>query len=409
MALGSLGVYFFLFIGLYFEVFLLLSFFEKRPAKKTAARPARYPSVAVIIPCWNEEKTIASTIRSLLALDYPKKKLSVIVVNDGSTDGTLAAARRFEKNPQVQVLTKENGGKHTALNLGIANTDAELIGCLDADSFVTEDALIETVKAFEENPNTMAVIPAMKVHRPRRPLELMQAVEYTFGIFIKRMLGNLGAISVLPGPFSIYRREVFDKVGAFRRAHQTEDMEMAFRLHTHGLHIENAHNAVVYTKVPKTVRALVKQRTRWSQGFLQNSQDYRHMILNRRFGYFGNLVLPFGLVAFVGALYTAGYLLWRLSSALVTHYLDMRATHIPFHFSAPHLDWFYFNTSVIVFLSIAMLASTLFTIMVGRRIAGASFGPWSLLAYFTLYGLVAPLWLARAMWGTLRAQESAWR
>src|SRR6185503_16128899 len=104
--------------------------------------------------------------------------------------------------------------------------------------------------------------------------------EYTFGVFTKKVFDNLGAISVLPGPFSLYKREVFAKAGMFRHAHNTEDMEMAFRMHQHGLRIENAHTAVVYTNVPKTVWSLVKQRTRWSQGFLENSKDYRHMYFN---------------------------------------------------------------------------------------------------------------------------------
>ena len=85
-------------------------------------------------------------------------------------------------------------------------------------------------------------------------LETMQAVEYTFGIFYKKMFDNLAALNVLPGPFSIYRREVFKKIGVFRHAHNTEDMEIAFRMHANGLKIVNAHTAFVYTTVPKTVR-----------------------------------------------------------------------------------------------------------------------------------------------------------
>jgi cellulose synthase/poly-beta-1,6-N-acetylglucosamine synthase-like glycosyltransferase len=90
---------------------------------------------------------------------------------------------------------------------------AELVGCLDADSFVARDALAEMVKAFESDPESTLAITPMKVNQPRNLLELMQAVEYTFGIFYKKMFDNLSAISVLPGPFSIYRREIFDKIG----------------------------------------------------------------------------------------------------------------------------------------------------------------------------------------------------
>lgn len=406
---ASIGAYFFLFLGLYFEVFLLISFFEKRPPGKTAVRPKRYPSVAIIVPCWNEEKTVAGTIKSLLALDYPKTRLSIIVVDDGSTDGTLKAAKRFAKNPQVKIFSKPNGGKYTALNFGIEHADADIIGCLDADSFVMPDALLESIKKFEEHPDTMAVVPAMKVNRPRNLLELMQAVEYTFGVFVKKVFDNLSAISVLPGPFSLYKREVFRIAGLFRHAHNTEDMEMAFRMHAHNLRIENAHTAIVYTNVPRTVRALVKQRTRWSQGYLENSKDYRHMYFNPRYGNFGMLVLPFGLSMFAGALYLAAYLIYSGMKAIADRVTTWWVTRIPPHMPHFQFDWFYINTSMLTFLTLMTLSITLIAILLGRRVAGANFGMISLVCYFAIYGFIAPVWLARAAWASARSRQSSWR
>jgi cellulose synthase/poly-beta-1,6-N-acetylglucosamine synthase-like glycosyltransferase len=412
MTAGVYGVYLFLFLGLYFEVFLLITFFEKAPPQKTARRPKRYPSVSIIVPVWNEEKTLAGTIESLLAMEYPKDKLNIIIVNDGSTDNTVAVASQFADNPQVEILSKENGGKYTALNLGVERTQAELVGCLDADSFVMPDSLSEAVKKFEDNPEAYAVVPAMKVWKPRRPLELMQAVEYTFGIFYKKMFDNLAAISVLPGPFSIYRRDVFRIAGPFRHAHQTEDMEMAFRMHHFHLPIVNAHTAIVYTKVPRTLRALLKQRTRWSRGFLENSRDYKYMYFNPGFGYFGMLVLPFSLTMFFGALYMVAYLLSKVALSAI-HRIEMSWTsRVPlahtWHF-AWHLDWFYINTSMLSFLILITAGMTLIAILIGRRIAGADFGIGSILAYFALYGFVAPLWLARAAYGAITAKQSTWR
>ncbi len=409
MDIGASGVYFFLFLALYFEVFLLISFFEKQPSKKTDARPSRYPTVSLIVPCYNEEKTLAATVESLLALDYPKEKLSVIIVDDGSTDGTPKIASLYANHPQVTSMRKENGGKYTALNMGIEATHAELVGCLDADSFVAPDALIEAVKKFEEHPDTSAVIPAMKVHGPRNMLELMQAVEYTFGIFVKKMFDNLATIYVIPGPFSIYRREVFKVAGMFRHAHNTEDMEMAFRMHEHGLRIRNAHTAFVYTTVPSSVRALVRQRTRWSQGFLQNSMDYKHMFFNSRFGHFGVMVLPVVTAAFVGALYMTAYALYTTISWAGGRVLDHYATQVPPTLALPRLSWFYVDTSTMTLLIILVMSMTLTAILLGRRIAGANFGIGSLLSYFLLYGFIAPLWLAKAFAGAALSKQSTWR
>ena len=410
MDIGALGIYMCLFLALYFEVFLLISFFEKRPNRKSGELPKRFPTVTVIIPCWNKACTLGGTVESLLALDYPKDKLSVLIIDDGSTDGTLAAARAFEEYSQVRILHKENeGSKYAALNFGLEHSKSELVGCLDADSFVAPDALLEAVKKFEREPGIMAVAPAMKVNRPRNMLELMQAVEYTFGVFYKKMFDNLGAISVLPGPFSIYRRELFERIGPFRKAHHTEDMEIAFRMHAYGLKLANVHTAMVYTNVPRTLRSLVRQRTRWSRGFLENSRDYSYMYLNKKYGNFGMLVLPFGLTAFFAGIYTAGYFLYRAAELLLRRVADLSVTGIPLHLPAYHrLEWFYFNTSMMTVLIVTTLGMTLGAILLGQRIAYTRLSVTSLFSYFALFGFVAPLWLARAVWDALMASERGW-
>lgn len=410
MDIGAIGVYCSIFLALYLEVFLLITFFERRPAQKSATLPKRYPSVAILVPCWNKAATLGGTVESLLAMEYPKDKLSVIIIDDGSTDGTFAAAQTFAHNPQVKIFQKENeGSKYSALNFGITHSDSELVGCLDADSFVEKDALIEMVKKFEEDEQIYAVAPSMKVNKPRNLLEFMQATEYTFGIFYKKMFDNLAAISVLPGPFSIYRRSLFAKVGMFRKAHHTEDMEMAFRMHAHGFKIVNAHTAIVHTNVPTTVGALVRQRTRWSRGFLENSKDYSYMYLNTKFGNFGMLVLPIGLAGFLLALFVAGYMVYKIAHFLAVQLLDFFATGIPVH--APTqltLEWYYLNTSVMTFVIVAVLGMTLVAIAIGSRIAETKLGLKSYLSYFMLFGLVAPLWLARAAYDTITNSERGW-
>jgi len=410
MDIGAIGVYCSIFLALYLEVFLLISFIERRPSGKTTALPKRYPSVAILVPCWNKAATLSATVESLLALDYPADKLSVIIIDDGSVDGTFAAAQKFAHHPQVKIFQKENeGSKYSALNFGLAHSDSELVGCLDADSFVEHDALLEVVKKFEEEPDTYAVAPSMKVNKPHNLLELMQAAEYTFGIFYKKMFDNLSAISVLPGPFSIYRRSLFDIVGPFRKAHHTEDMEMAFRMHSQGLKIANAHTAIVRTNVPSTLGALVRQRTRWSRGFLENSRDYSYMYLNKKFGNFGMLILPIGLMGFMLGLYVAGYMLFKIMHFVVEHTLDFFSTGVPVH-APTHLDltWYYLDTSVMTFIIVAVLSMTLLAIAIGSRIAETKLTLKSYVSYFILFGLVAPLWLARAAYDTVTSSERGW-
>src|SRR3989344_5346309 len=196
--------YVLLFIALYFEVFLLISYFEKRTEnRKPMQLPKTLPSVSIIVPVWNEENTVLKTIFSILKLDYPREKLSVFIVDDGSTDNTWNVVQRFKRNKQVTLLQKENGGKYTALNHALRYCTSELVGCLDADSFVHPQALLRIVAKFKEG-NYMAITPSMKVYEPKGLIQILQKVEYVWGVLFRNILSHVGAVYVSPGPFSIF-------------------------------------------------------------------------------------------------------------------------------------------------------------------------------------------------------------
>src|SRR3989344_6596464 len=240
-AIDEIITYGLLFTALYFEVFLLITYFElKEGAKllsgKTNLSPARLPSVSVIVPVWNEEQTVLKTIYSLLKLDYPRHLLSIFVVDDGSTDKTWNVVQRFGRNNQITLLQKPNGGKHTAVNFALEKIGSELVGCLDADSFVHPHALKLMIPHFD-NLNIMAVTPAMKVHNANGVIQLMQKVEYGWAILLRQIFSHLNAQYVIPGPFSILRMKVFRQIGFYKQAYNTEDMEMALRMQANGYKI----------------------------------------------------------------------------------------------------------------------------------------------------------------------------
>jgi cellulose synthase/poly-beta-1,6-N-acetylglucosamine synthase-like glycosyltransferase len=250
--------YVFLFASLNFEVFLLITYFENRldiEKKNDLTLPGlkKYPSVTIIVPCWNEETTVSKTVYSLLNLDYPKNKLKIMVVDDGSTDRTWQVVQKFKNNPQIELYTKKNGGKYTALNYGLSKTKTDLVGCLDADSFVDKDALREIVTCFQDK-EIMAVAPSIKLWKPKTVLELIQKIEYGFGIFTRKMYHYMQAVYITPGPFSIFRKEVFQNLGPYKHAHNTEDIEIALRMQKNGYKIAHAHNAIIYTIPPKTIK-----------------------------------------------------------------------------------------------------------------------------------------------------------
>ena len=407
----------FLFLAIFFESFILVTLLSK-PARSARARVAHEsgalettPSVAVIVPCWNEESTVATTCESLLALDYPADKLEIILVDDGSTDGTPGVMAPFAIYPQVRIIRKENGGKHTALNAGIAATNAEFIGCLDADSFVEPDALREIIPCFKEQ-KVAAATAAMSIHQPKSMVQHMQNAEYTFGITLRHTLASVNGLYVTPGPFSFYRHSVITELGGFRHGHQTEDMEMALRLQQAGYKIENAPRARVYTKSPNTFYKLIKQRTRWTSGFLRNVLgEYRGLIGKRRHGVLGLLILPTALIAVGSSILLFSFTLFQIVRATITAF-QIRAG-IPLSYAyLPHgsFDWFYVPTSFFVLLGLTALLTSLSLILIGKRISktGGSIG-LGLISYAFLYGLVAPLWLIRAAADITLGKHRGWR
>ncbi|MEK9171957.1 MAG: glycosyltransferase family 2 protein, partial [Patescibacteria group bacterium] len=186
----ALILYISLFISLFFEVFLLITYLEVREElsledKHIGKNIKWFPTVTIIVPCFNEEPTVYKTIQSLLNLDYPKDKLSIIAVDDGSTDGTYCKLAKFKNYSQISILSKENGGKHTALNFALEKVQSDLVGCLDADSFVNSDALKKIVPFFDDA-SIMAVTPSIKVFEPKSVLQYVQKIEYSWGIFLRR-------------------------------------------------------------------------------------------------------------------------------------------------------------------------------------------------------------------------------
>ncbi len=414
--LSDIFVYTFLFLTLYFEIFLLVTYFEERKMFSTTLPRMRwsgnYPSVTIIVPAWNESRTIGGTVSSLLDLDYPKDKLAIFIVDDGSTDNTLEVARGYAENPQIRVFSKENGGKYTALNLGIKHASSELVGCLDADSFVDQNALMEIIPYFDKA-EVMAVTPSVQIHKPGNVIQKMQAAEYMIGQFTRKLFSRINGLYVTPGPFSIYRKSVFGEIGDFVHAYNTEDMEMALRMQSHRMKIENAHTAFVFTVAPNSPRALYKQRVRWVSGFLKNAFfNYRHMFLNKKYGNLGLLTMPFAFISIFIALFFSAAYAQNIVSLLYKKYLKYSALGFEFSPGWPtfNFDWFSLNLEFRMLIIYLMITCTIFFLLVGTRMVlrANPFNRGSL--YFLLfYGLIAPFWLAKSLYNLITTKESPWR
>jgi cellulose synthase/poly-beta-1,6-N-acetylglucosamine synthase-like glycosyltransferase len=411
---GDLLAYLCIFLGIFFESFMLVTFLSW-PARTARSRGERTttPSVALIIPCYNEEATVKLSIESALRTDYPKDKFELIVVDDGSKDHTREVMEQFRGHPQVKLIFQKNGGKHTALNAGIATTDAEIVGCLDADTVLETDALHRTLVCFDRQ-NVAAAMSAISIREPRGFLERMQSAEYTMGIFFRHALCSINAIFVTPGPFSLYRRSVLEKVGGFVYGQQTEDMEMALRLQRAGYEIDNIPSAHVTTHAMDTLPKLIRQRMRWSSGFFRNVLfDYRDLI-SFKYGPLGYLILPFGLIAPVAILAISTLMLYRAGSAVVHAYLVNQGIPFVWHIeslSSFHaVTWFYVPVSIFGLLGVVVGILTITMMVIGKRLSNA---PTNILfdatCYLLLYGFVAPIWYLYATADVITGTRRGWR
>lgn len=407
MHAADIIVYILLFISLFYEVFLLMTFIEHRKKVKTSpAVLTHYPTVTIIVPCYNEERTLAKTLNSLLTIDYPKDKLSIFAIDDGSRDGTWEELQKYREYTNVQIFHKENGGKHTALNLGLSHATSEIVGCLDADSWVAPDALKEAVVYFERD-DVMAVTPAIKVFNPKNIIELVQHAEYAVSAFIRRTFAWIDAIFITPGPFSLFRRDVFRQLGEYRAAHNTEDMEIALRMQMHFMKIENAPRAHVFTNAPKTYRTLFRQRLRWTYGFIKNAQDYRSLFFNRSYGNLGMFILPLGFFTIFPAIYFALFTAYTAFGSAQDQFVRMQA--LGFVMPSFSFDWFYFTTHSILFLTFFVVVVMIAMIHIGKKLMSEE-RLWGkdVALYLLLYGFMAPWWLMRAVYAAARSSKTSW-
>lgn len=418
-------IYMFMFFLVYYQVFILLTFFEHKHEFKAESdhepiSDENLPSVTILVPVFNEYETVEKTIDSLLKLSYPKEKLRVTIVDDGSTDNTWDLIQKYSDVPNITLHRKENGGKYTALNYGIETCTTEFLGCLDADSEVDSEALRHIIPYFN-NPEIMAVTPSLKIKNPDTLVRLMQNAEYNMGIFLRKIMGLIDAQYVTPGPFSIFRKSVFETIGNYHHAHNTEDLEMALRMQSNHMKITCADKAVVYTVGPRTLYRLYKQRVRWTGGFIQNALDYKHMILNPKYGNLGMLVLPFTMWIIVGTMFALGYSIVELILKSIKTINDINTVGWRNQFSdfgnnfsaniiSQFKDWVYYHTQGTFLLSLFSIGLIIFAVWFGRKMANVKdSGKMDIVYFLMLYSLISPIWLVTSIYNTLRRRDAAWR
>lgn len=293
------------FFGIYFIVIFLLLHYRNYKKLYTSPEVTRYPSVSFLVPAYNEEKSLEETVQALLKVSYPKDKKEIIIINDGSRDGTADIARNLAgKHSEIIFLDKKNSGKADSLNRAIKIAKGDLIAVVDADSYPHKDALLNMVGHFEEK-GVAAVTSRVLVKNKSNLLCKFQVLDYSIIAWTRKLLDFVDSVYVTNGPLSIYRTSVVRKIGGFDTKNLTEDIEITWHILSKGYKTRMSYSAIVYTTVPEHLDYWIKQRVRWNLGGLQTVQKYwRLMFKNNAFGYF---VIPYVSSSFALAL--LGFLL----------------------------------------------------------------------------------------------------
>jgi poly-beta-1,6-N-acetyl-D-glucosamine synthase len=257
--------------------------YKNKPAKSQ-------PKISIIVPAYNEEKTITATITSLQQLNYPNYE--VIVIDDGSTDQTYTLATKAQDS-KTRIIKQQNTGKPNALNTGISQSSGEIILTVDADTTLNKDALTKIANRFASNPKIGAI--AGNVKRKKEPslINTLQSAEYATGInLVRKAQSMLGCVLVVPGPIAALKKEVLIKVGGFSSQTFAEDFDITIAILAAGYRIEYEEASLAYTDAPKNTQDLLKQRRRWYRGMIQVLDKYKNMYLNPKYGLAGTIGVP---------------------------------------------------------------------------------------------------------------------
>ncbi len=407
----TIFVYVISYIGLFTACFYLLSL--RAYYSKPQPRSTLLPSVTIIIPAYNEEATIARTIDSALALNYPRAQLEIMVIDDGSKDRTYALAKAYQQKG-VHVFTKPNGGKGSALNFAIRCSKSEIIVTMDADTFVDPQCLRKMVALFH-SPDVMAVTPSMVVHKARTFWQKVQQVEYSLGVYLRKAFSSINVMHVTPGAFSAYRRSFFVTYGGFDEHNITEDTEIALRIQDHDYIIENEPHAIIYTVAPRSFRELLGQRRRWYTGLLKNVWAYRRLFGLRK-GLIGVFSLPLAFFTILSTVFLTSYFFIKTFDNLRHELNYLQSINFDFINTLDLNLYIVRYFAYMLFSYKIFLFSLLFTIFIGaylyfsKRHVPKQEGLLSgFFLFIFFYGILFAFWWIVSFFYTITNRKVVWR
>jgi len=381
---GAVCFYFGLISLAYYPLALSYPRWEKRLFQRAQAQNYT-PSVSVLVPAFNEENTISISLQSMLASDYPD--FEIIVINDGSTDRTEDELQALLGDPRLRYVSKENGGKASALNLGLAQAKGEIVLFTDADSLFEPETIRNGITYFVD-PSVGAVSGNDTVLAPQGPLQKMLLITSHIGTgFVRRALSRIGVLQIISGNLGLVRTETLRRIGGFREV-WGEDLEVTLRLKRNGVRVVYGASTRVLAECPSTLRALWKQRVRWLRSYIKILRMHRGLVGNPRYGWFG----PFLAFNFINMI--------MVPVAQVVALLLLPFAWWLGKFHLHGFEW-------IAYLGLGFLvAAAVVAILLDKTPRDLVYLPYAaLLLFFSHFYNAIVLY---SIWAELRAREEAW-
>ena len=378
--IGIFLTYFISYFSLFTSLYLLFIFIENKQ-NFTSLKTKRLPKVSILVPVYNGAKYVKECLNSLSELDYPKEKLEIIVLDDGSTDNSLKEAKKFK----FKFYKRPHSGKANTINYGIDKTSGEIVGILDIDSIVEKQVLKKMVGYFN-NKNVAAIHSGIRVKNASSLLEKFQDIEYAFSLFFKKLFSFVDGLFVTPGVFSLYKKDILKQIGKFDSHNVTEDLEIALRILSKGYSIKCVTEAKTYTTVPNKFSELSRQRARWNFGLIVNLKKYS-FLLSLKYKELGYFILPVTILLPIILLVFFSYIFIDLSFSLINkfHLFLLAGTEpflenlFKFHFSIGFLQ------SEIFFYSLVTLSLGLIFLRYLKKYALFGKVNYKIMSYYIIY------------------------
>jgi len=280
----------------------------QRAFKKQAAKRGwpYEPSVTIVVPAHNEAAVIEKTLDCLVAIEYPPKKLQIVIADDGSTDDTVAIVKRYagreRDGHKITIFEQPNGGKADALNNAMAATvTGSLVMCLDADSLIAADGIRKAVAYFRD-PRVAALASNVNIMKNGTILGYIQRFEYLISYHMKKAQTVFNIEYIIGGIGSMFRRNVLDMVEYYDTNTMTEDIDLTMKIIAKGnkaYRVAYAADCLTYTEAVPSFKSLINQRFRWKYGRLQTFLKNAHVFFAHDRKYAWRLtwiILPYALV-----------------------------------------------------------------------------------------------------------------